>query len=201
MDGFADLLGQEYGAVLDITGQDYLTRIRKASQRMAALIDDLLDLARISRVEMSVRDVRLSELASEIVSELSAAEPHRQVRVEIEPNLVAKGDPGLLRALLQNLLENAWKYTGKCADPEIGFGLTDAASGGPAFYVSDNGAGFDMAHAARLFQPFARLHRAEDFSGTGVGLATAFRIVSRHGGRIWAHAEERKGATLFFTLS
>lgn len=201
MDGFANLLGQEYGATLDVTGLDYLTRIRKAAQRMAVLIDDLLELARISRAEMTMRDVSLSELASDIASELASAEPHRQVRVEIEPSLVVLGDPSLLRVLLQNLLENAWKYTGKCADPEIRFGLTEVPSGGQAFHVSDNGAGFDMAHAARLFQPFTRLHRAEDFSGTGVGLATALRIVNRHGGRIWAHSDVGKGTTFYFTLS
>lgn len=201
IDGFAKLLGQEYGAALDAVGQDYLARIGKAARRMAALIDDLLELARITRAEMAVCDVNMSELATDIASELSSAEPHRQVSLDISPNLFVKGDPALLRVLLQNLLENAWKYTGKSTSPGIRFGLADQPSGERAFFVSDNGVGFDMTHAARLFLPFTRLHRAEDFPGTGVGLATAFRIVSRHGGRIWAHAEEGKGATFYFTLS
>lgn len=201
MDGFANLLSQEYGPALDATGQDYLARIRKAAQKMAVLIDDLLDLSRISRAELVLRDVDLSGLASELIAEFNLAEPNRQIRVEIDPNITVQGDPGLLRALLQNLLGNAWKYTGKTANPVIRFGQFVTPSDEQAFHVSDNGVGFDMAQADRLFQPFIRLHRAEDFAGTGVGLATASRIVSRHGGRIWARSEMGKGSAFFFTLS
>lgn len=201
MDGFASLLTQEYGPVLDDKGLDYLARIRKATRRMAALIDDLLELARISKAEIIVRDVDLSSLASELLAEFSAADPRKGAKIDIESNLWVKGDPNLLRILLQNLLENAWKYTGKRSAPEISFGLTKGPLGEPAYYVQDNGVGFEMEHAHRLFQPFIRLHSTEDFPGTGIGLATVSRIVSRHGGRIWVQSEVGKGSTFYFTLT
>lgn len=200
MDGFAKMLDEDYSPVLDSKGKDFLARIRRAAQRMAVLIDDLLELARISKVEMIVKDVSLSVLASEIATELTSAEPDRRVQLKITPNLTARGDLGLLRVLLQNLIQNAWKYTGKCAEPQIEFGLSEVPSAERAFYVRDNGAGFDMAHAERLFKPFSRLHSAEEFAGTGIGLATVARIVSRHGGHIWAQSETGKGATFYFTL-
>lgn len=201
MDGFASLLAQEYGPVLDDKGLDYLARIRKATRRMATLIDDLLELARISKAEIIVRDVDLSALASELLAEFSAGEPGKGAKVHIEQNLQVKGDPNLLRILLQNLLENAWKYTGKCTAPEIRFGLTKGPLGEPAYYVQDNGVGFDMEHAHKLFQPFIRLHGIEEFPGTGIGLATVSHIVSRHGGRIWAQSAVGKGSTFYFTLT
>jgi len=200
IDGFANLLNQDFGSSLNATGQDYLARVRRATQRMAALIDDLLDLSRISRAEMAVKEVDLTAIASDIAGELVSSDPDRRVSFEIAPNVGARGDPGLLRALLQNLLDNAWKYTGKTAEPRIAFGTTETPQGERIFYVSDNGVGFDSDSAGRLFQPFIRLHRAEDFPGTGVGLATAARIVSRHGGRIWAQAKPDEGATFYFTL-
>lgn len=201
IDGFANLLNQDYGSSLNATGQDYLARVRRATQRMAALIDDLLDLSRISRAEMAVKEVDLTAIASDIAGELVSSDPDRRVSFEIAPNVGARGDPGLLRALLQNLLDNAWKYTGKTAEPRIAFGTTVTPQGERIFYVSDNGVGFDSDSAGRLFQPFIRLHRDEDFPGTGVGLATAARIVSRHGGRIWAQAKQGEGAVFYFTLS
>ncbi len=201
IDGFANLLSQECNSSLGVTGQDYLARIRRAAQRMATLIDDLLDLSRISKAEITVSQVALSNLVSDIATDLVTHAPERKARFEIAPDITASGDSGLLRALLQNLLENAWKYTGKRPEPQITFGSAESPQGERVFYVADNGVGFNSNDAEQIFQPFCRLHRAEDFPGTGVGLATAARIVSRHGGRIWAQAEPDKGATIFFTLA
>ena len=200
MDGFAQVLDEDYGALLDAAGKEHLGRIRKAAQRMGLLIDDIIDLARLSQSEMNVRDVDLSALAAEIAAELASAQPDREVKLRIAPGLAARGDRSLLRIFMQNLLENAWKYTSKRADAEVEFGCVQLPSGEAAYFVRDNGAGFDMAFADRLFRPFTRLHRVEDFTGTGIGLATVARIAERHGGRVWAEAEKGKGATFYFTL-
>ncbi len=200
MAGFAEVLHEDYGDRLDEEGRAHLTRIRRAAIRMGQLIDDLLELARISRTEPGKTLVNLSELAREILAEVTAADPARSVKVTVQDNLAAVGDPTLLRVALQNLLENAWKYTGQRPEAVIEFGMQTGAEGQASFYVRDNGSGFDMAHAERLFQPFVRLHSGEDYPGTGIGLATVARVVERHNGRIWAEAEKGRGAAFFFTL-
>jgi len=199
IDGFSHALLEEYGDRLDATGVDYLERVRKAAQRMGNLIDALLKLSRLTRSELHWQQVDLSALAGEIAGELARREPERDVHWHIEPGLHAEGDPGLLRALLENLLGNAWKYTGQTPSPEIRLTREDH-EGLTAFCVSDNGAGFDMAHATKLFAPFHRLHSDAEFPGSGIGLATADRIVRRHGGRIWAQATPGEGAKFCFTL-
>jgi signal transduction histidine kinase len=195
MDGFSRILMTDYEARLDTRGQHYLQRIRAATQRMASLIDDLLNLARItqSSLDLSVQDV--SALASDVVSELQKRDPTRAIPVHIAPGASARADAGLLRTVLENLLGNAWKFTAKHANAQIWFGVRDGA-----FYVQDTGAGFDMAYAEKLFVPFQRLHAVKQYEGSGVGLATVHRIVLRHGGRIWAEASVDAGATFFFTL-
>jgi PAS domain S-box-containing protein len=200
IDGFAQALAEDFAAHFDdVTARDYLNRIRNGAQRMSALIDDMLQLSRISRAELRPVAVDLSAMAHEIVSHLAAAEPGRTVDVEIAPALTARGDARLLQIALTNLLDNAWKYTGKTPQARIEFGR-QRRDDVEVFYVRDNGAGFDMRYADKLFGAFQRLHGAE-FPGTGVGLATVQRIIHRHGGRVWAESEVGKGATFFFTLT
>ena len=200
IEGFANALDEECGAVLNPDCRGYLERIRSASLRMGSLIEDMIRLAQISNLEMRTTTVDLTALAAGIGAELAAAEPQRQVRLTLAQGLAARGDPGLLRVLMQNLLANAWKYSSRSPQAEIEFGLTQLPSNEPAYFVRDNGAGFDMAFADRLFRPFSRLHHADDFPGTGIGLATVARIIARHGGRVWAEAEKGKGATFYFVL-
>jgi len=199
IDGFACVLSEDYGARLDDEGRRYLDRLRRGAQRMGVLIDELLELARVSRATLTPTTVDLSTLAHEVVEDLAAAEPERKVTIEIAPRLNAWGDEGLLRIVLANLLGNAWKYTrGKlaaCIEFKSAVELDE-----PLFYVRDNGAGFDMAQAGQLFLPFQRLHSEREFEGTGIGLATVDRIIRRHGGRIWAEAAPDRGATFRFTL-
>jgi PAS domain S-box-containing protein len=200
IEGFGELLLRDYtGKVLDERAEDYLRRMSRAAVRMGRLIDDLLNLSHIGRAALTVVPVDLSAMASQAVAGLRAANGERDVEVAIEPGLRARGDPGLLRVAIENLLSNAWKYTGKRTGARIEFGASETA-GERVFFVRDNGVGFDMRHAATLFEPFHRLHPAGQFEGTGVGLATVERILRRHGGRIWAEAEEGKGATFYFTL-
>jgi two-component system, sensor histidine kinase and response regulator len=199
LDGFSRVLIEDYGDRLDDAGRNYLTRIRAAAQRMGALIDDMLSLSRVSRVNVARRPVDLSALVSDIGKELSAETPTRQVELSCEPDLRVNADPGLLRIAMENLLRNAWKFTGGRSPATIGFGKR--RQGEAAFFIRDNGVGFDPAHASRLFQPFQRLHRAEDFAGTGIGLAIVNRIIRRHEGRIWAESAPDQGATFYFTLS
>jgi signal transduction histidine kinase len=198
--GFAEIVHEDYGHLLDAEGRSHLDRIRRAAIRMGQLIDDLLQLARVSQAEVNKVPVILSELARDVFAEVASATPGRSVKVGIEEGLAAEGDPVLLRVALQNLLENAWKYSGQRADAEIAFGALALPDGQLAYFVRDNGSGFDMAQAGRLFQPFVRLHGGEEYPGTGIGLATVARVIERHGGRIWAEAEKDKGATFFFTL-
>ncbi|NCB77049.1 MAG: PAS domain S-box protein [Negativicutes bacterium] len=201
IDGFSLALLEDYSEHLDDTGRDYLQRLRGASQRMGQLIDDMLHLARISRTQMNLEKVNLSELAFQVLTELQQQEPQRQVEIRIEPSLMVLGDMPLLRIVLDNLLGNAWKFTGKTTQPSIEFGCRqDQETGELAFFVRDNGAGFDMAYAHKLFGVFQRLHHAKEFSGTGIGLATVNRIIHRHGGRIWADSQVNQGATFFFTI-
>ena len=199
IDGFSQALLEDYDAVLDDRGRDYLARVRRAAQTMGRLIDDLLELARITRRELVRDSVDLSALAENVIAELREHDPDRRVIVRIQPELSVIGDEGLLRAALANLLGNAWKFTTRTTDPMIEFGAINL-NGDRSFYVRDNGAGFDMNYAAKLFGPFQRLHSANDFEGTGIGLATVQRVVNRHGGRIWAEASVGHGATFFFTL-
>ena len=196
--GFSEVLLERHLGQLDLKGQEFLRRICRSSQQMERLIEDLLKLSRVGRAEVMLRPVNLSELAGGVVTELRKAEPQRGVEVRIRPNLQARGDERLLRIALDNLLRNAWKFTSKTPQPRIEFGRVDQSEA--AFFVRDNGAGFDMAHAGRLFGVFQRLHTASEFPGNGVGLATTNRIVKRHGGRMWADARVNEGATFYFTL-
>ena len=199
IDGFSHALLEDYSGRLDDEGKDYLNRVRAGCQRMGRLIDDLLDLSRVIRHELRFEAVDLSAVARSVASQLTQAEPDRKVDLAVGDDLRAHGDPGLLRIALENLLGNAWKFTGKTASPRIEFGAA-AKDGGRVFFVRDNGAGFDMAYADKLFGAFQRLHDAGEFPGTGIGLATVHRIVHRHGGRIWAEAAVGRGATFYFTL-
>jgi light-regulated signal transduction histidine kinase (bacteriophytochrome) len=199
IDGFSLAILEDYEAKLDEDGKRHLERIRVAVSRMGILIDDMLNLARIARFEM-VRDrVNLSKLAEEVVSDLCAAAPERDVSVSIAPDLIVSGDRNLIRIVLQNLLGNAWKFTAARRAASIAFGRT-TNSREPAFFVQDNGAGFDMRYADKLFGVFQRMHSDVTYPGTGVGLAIVHRIIMRHGGRIWAEAEAGRGATFYFVL-
>ncbi|HET9947507.1 MAG TPA: ATP-binding protein [Longimicrobiales bacterium] len=199
IDGFSHILLEDYAEKLDDDGRDCLTRVRAATQRMGTLIDDLLELSRITRAEMHLQEVDLSRMADEIAAELRASNPGRSAEFRIAPGLVANGDRRLLRVALANLLGNSWKYTSRRPDPVIELG-TVRIDGELVFVVRDNGAGFDMKYADKLFGEFQRLHSAAEFEGTGVGLATVRRIVERHGGRIWAEGEVDQGASFYFTL-
>lgn len=204
IDGFANIVVEDYAAVLDADGVGHLQRIRSASQRMSQLIDDLLELARISRAEINYQDVDLSGAVRDIAREMREAEPERRIEIDIADGLYAQADAVLIRVVLDNLLRNAWKFTGKCDSASITFGSAPVPNDNKgietAYFVRDNGAGFDMAYADKLFKPFSRLHAASDFAGTGVGLATVQRVIHRHGGRIWAESEAGKGTTFYFTL-
>src|SRR5256712_65490 len=199
IDGFHQVLLEDPAAQLDEAGRDSLRRVRAATQRMGILIDDLLKLARVTRAEIRAEAVDLSDLARDIAAELQRATPERLVEFKIAPQLRAQGDPRLLRVVLDNLLRNSWKYTAKQARPRIEFGSVEE-NGGRAFMVRDNGAGFDMKYADKLFGVFQRLHSAAEFEGTGIGLATVRRIINRHGGRSWAEGAVDQGATFYFTL-
>ena len=224
IDGFSRLLESDYGRQLDDTGREYLDRIRRAAQRMGTLINDLLELSRVSRQAMKQQPVNLSAIANEVIRTLVETDPTRKVSIHITPDCLAQGDPPLLQSVMENLLGNAWKYSRKNPDARIEFGTLalhrapdaaadasnasetrvdagdDVASGQTAFFVRDNGAGFDMAYATWLFTPFQRLHGIDEFEGSGIGLASAARIIGRHGGRIWAEAAPDKGACFYFTL-
>ena len=199
IDGFSQVLLEDFATQLGDAGRDSLQRVRAASQRMATLIDDLLKLARVTRTEMRTERVDLSAVARDIVGDIQRATPDRQVEFTIAPGLEAEGDARLLRVVLDNLLRNGWKYTGKQPQPRVAFTAVDE-NGSRVFVVKDNGAGFDMQYADKLFGVFQRLHSAAEFEGTGVGLATVRRIITRHGGRIWAEGAVDQGATFYFTL-
>jgi signal transduction histidine kinase len=199
IDAFSQALLEDYHQVLDAHGQDYLRRVRANAGRMSELIDDLLQLSRLTRAEMHLEPIDLSAMARAIAGDLQRTQPQRSVAFSIEPGLIARGDPRLLRVLLENLLGNAWKYTGRHPTAHIAFGRI-CENGEVVYHVRDDGAGFDLAYADKLFRPFQRLHTPEEFEGAGVGLATAQRVVRRHGGRIWADAAPEQGATFFFTL-
>jgi light-regulated signal transduction histidine kinase (bacteriophytochrome) len=199
VDGFSQVLIEDYAEQLDDAGKQYLNRIRKATQNMSNLIDDLLNLSKLTRSEVNTQPVNLSEIVSDILHDLQGADSSRQVSLHIMPNLVTDADPKLIRVALQNLLSNAWKFTAKTAGGEIRFGATHI-DGQNAFYVADNGAGFDMSYANKLFGAFQRLHSPQEFEGNGVGLAIVQRVIGRHNGRVWAKGVPGQGATFYFTL-
>jgi PAS domain S-box-containing protein len=199
MNGFAQLLVDSYGDKLDATGQDWLREILQNARKMAGLIDALLSLSRVSRGELHRQAVDLTAIVRACVARLASAEPNRTVELVIEEGVRAEIDPSLARVLLENLVTNAWKFTGRTAAPRVEFGVT-GRDDARTFFLRDNGAGFDMAYAEKLFAPFQRLHTVREFPGTGIGLATVQRIVHRHGGSIWADGAVDQGATFFFTL-
>ncbi len=199
INGFGKLLQEKNAAQLDDSGRGFLQRILAASERMSDLIDDLLSLSRISRAEMRRAEVDLSALAAQVAADIAGAYPDGPVAVSIAPNLTTNADRGLVRILLENLLGNAWKYSRRAARPQIEIGQVER-NGQMAYFVRDNGAGFDMAYADKLFGVFQRLHSQSEFPGTGIGLATVRRIVQRHGGEVWAEGAVNQGATFYFTL-
>lgn len=199
--GFSELILEDYGGRLDETGRGYLRRALAATDRMGQLIDDLLNLSRTTRAELTRQPVDLTALARRVVADIAAAAPEREpdTEVEVDEALRAVGDPALLELALANLISNAWKFTAKVDEPRIRFGA-DTQEGGQVFFVRDNGAGFDMRYKDKLFVPFQRLHSYDDFDGSGIGLAIVGRVISRHGGRIWAEGEPGGGAVFRFTL-
>jgi PAS domain S-box-containing protein len=199
IDGFSEALLEDHAAQLDERGKYYLSRLRAASRHLLDLIGDLLQLSRVGRYELERRRVDLSALAAEVVAELREREPDRRVEVSLGAGLEVSADPTLLRQMLGNLLGNAWKYTGKKEGAHIELGSVDR-DGERVYFVRDDGVGFDMTYAERIFESFQRLHSSNEFEGTGVGLATVRRILSRHGGRAWAEGAVGTGATFFFTL-
>ncbi|MDG6103584.1 PAS domain-containing protein [Dactylosporangium aurantiacum] len=197
LDGYSQLLLEDYGDRLDDEGREYLRRLQANVARMATMIDDLLDLSRATRTELRRGPVDVTAIARDVAAELRAVEPDRRVRVTVADGLAAAGDADLVRLVLQNLLGNAWKFTSRRDDAVIEVGAEDRG----VLYVRDNGAGFDMRFAGKLFEPFQRLHAVTDFEGTGIGLAIVHRIVTRHGGRIWAEGTVGSGAVFRFTLA
>lgn len=198
--GFSTALLEDFGDSLNAEARDYLRRVRLATERMGILIDDLLNLSRLARTKITVGPVDLSNTAKLIAIELQKTQPERLAEFRIEDGLQAVADPHLVRIAFENLLGNAWKFTSKRDRALIELGKAEG-NGTPAYFVRDNGAGFDPAYKDHLFGAFQRLHNASDFPGTGVGLATVERIIHRHGGRIWAEGGVEKGATFYFTLS
>jgi GAF domain-containing protein len=199
IDGFSKILEAEYAGVLDEAGKGYLGRVREAARRMSTLTDDLLKLSRLTRSEIRRHPIDLSQLARQIAADFQAATPERIVQLTIQPGLVAEADANLLRIVLENLLGNAWKFTAKQPEAQIEFGAI-AQEGSLAYFVRDNGAGFDMTYADKLFGAFQRLHSEQDFPGSGIGLATVQRIIRRHGGRVWAESAPQAGASFYFTV-
>jgi DNA-binding response OmpR family regulator len=200
IDGFSQVLLEDQFDRLDPSGQRHLEQVRKSAQRMGELIDDLLELSRVGRAELHRADVDLSALAHEVASELRRREPERELELVVQPELRADADVRLLRIVFENLLSNAWKFTRKVARARIEVGRAEVGSEAP-YFIRDNGAGFAMSYADKLFRPFQRLHTEAEFPGTGIGLATIQRIIDRHGGRAWAEGEVGRGAAFYFTLS
>jgi signal transduction histidine kinase len=199
IDGFSAALLNNYASTLDETGRHYLNRVRSGAQRMAQLIDDLLSLSRITRAPLNREDVDISSLSRRVLSDLRVRETERRVDSMVPDGLLTRADAKLVTVLLENLLGNAWKFTSKRPVANIEVGM-QGRNGTTIFFVRDNGAGFNMEYAKKLFTPFQRLHTQAEFDGTGIGLATVQRIVTRHGGRIWAEASPDQGASFFFTL-
>lgn len=201
IEGFSSALLEDYAARLDESGRDYLDRVCSAAKRMNMLIEDLLRLSQVTRFEIERERVDLSAIARAAADEVTATYPQRQVRLAIRDGIRVYGGKRLLHILLRNLFDNAWKFTAKSADAVVEFGVLEQEADQRIYFVRDNGAGFNMAYADKLFAPFRRLHAESEFPGTGIGLATVQRIVKRHGGRIWAEAQPDKGAAFFWTLA
>lgn len=199
MSGFSQILQETAPAGLDEKSRHYLQRIQDASLRMSGLIEDLLNLSRIGRSDLTARPISLSQIAGEAAASMRERYPAREVHLEIAPGMDVNADPRLLRIALENLLSNAWKYTARTSQAQVNVG-TQAGEHGPVYFVRDNGIGFDMKYADKLFVPFQRLHPETEFPGSGIGLVTIQRIIARHGGRIWADAKPDEGATFYFTL-
>ena len=199
VEGFSTALKEDYASQLDASGKDYVDRIRSASQHMTRLIDSLLYLSRVSTQDLTRQAVDLVPIASEIVDRLARQYPTRTVNFICPRTLLAYGDKALMAIVLENLLSNAWKYSEKVPQPNVELGVV-SRNGEQVYFVRDNGVGFDMKYAERLFGPFQRLHRSEDFEGLGIGLATAARVIHRHGGEIWAESLPGAGAVFYFTL-
>jgi light-regulated signal transduction histidine kinase (bacteriophytochrome) len=200
IDGFSQALLEDHTHQLDEKGKQLLNRVRSAAQRMAELIDNLLALSQVSRGELIREQVNLSSLARSVAADLKQREPGRDVEFDVTDDMRVEGDPRLLQIVIENLLGNAWKFTSKHSHARVEFGVANK-DGETTYFVRDDGAGFDMAHAGKLFGAFQRLHQAKEFQGTGIGLATVGRVVRRHGGRVWAEGEVEKGATFCFTLN
>jgi light-regulated signal transduction histidine kinase (bacteriophytochrome) len=199
MSGFSQILQENAPPGLDEKSRHYLQRIHDASMRMSGLIDDLLNLSRIGRSELTARPISLSQVAAEAAAAVRERHPKRDVQLEVAPGLEVNADPRLLRIALENLLSNAWKYTARASPARVSVGV-QAGEHGPVYFVRDNGVGFDIKYADKLFVPFQRLHPETEFPGSGIGLVTVQRIIARHGGRVWADAKPDEGATFYFTL-
>jgi light-regulated signal transduction histidine kinase (bacteriophytochrome) len=199
MSGFSQLLQDSPSDTLDEKSRHYLQRINDASKRMSALIEDLLSLSRISRTELVPRPIDFTQLVIEVATIIRDRYPNRAVELHIEPGMTIEGDSRLLKIAMENLLDNAWKYTTHTAAAQVSVG-SQLVEHGHTFHVRDNGVGFDMAYSTKLFGPFQRLHSDSQYPGTGIGLVTVQRILARHGGRIWVHAETDRGATFYFTV-
>ena len=199
IDGFSLVLMEDYNKVLDAEGKDYLSRIRVNAQRMAQLIDDLLQLSRVTRKDINRQTVNVTDLVRESLNKYHEQNPARNVEMRVAENVIANGDPDLLAVAIDNLISNAWKYTSKKEHACIEFG-TNEQDGKLSCFIRDNGAGFDMKYADKIFAPFQRLHKADEFEGTGIGLATVARIIHRHGGKVWTHAQRGQGTVMYFTL-
>jgi signal transduction histidine kinase len=200
MSGFSQILQESAPPGLDEKSRHYLQRIHDASVRMSGLIEDLLNLSRIGRSELTARPISLSQVAAEAAAAVRERHPKRDVQLEVAPGLEVNADPRLLRIALENLLSNAWKYTARASHASVSVGV-QAGESGPVYFVRDNGVGFDIKYADKLFIPFQRLHPESEFPGSGIGLVTVQRIIARHGGRVWADAKPNEGATFYFTLS
>jgi light-regulated signal transduction histidine kinase (bacteriophytochrome) len=199
MSGFSQILQESAPPGLDEKSRHYLQRIHDASMRMSGLIEDLLNLSRIGRSELTARPISLSQVAAEAAAAVRERHPKRDVQLEVAPGLEVNADPRLLRIALENLLSNAWKYTARTSHASVSVGV-QAGENGPVYFVRDNGVGFDIKYADKLFVPFQRLHPESEFPGSGIGLVTVQRIIARHGGRVWADAKPDEGATFYFTL-
>ena len=200
INGFSQVLWDNYQPDLDDRGKHYLQRIQANSEKMSDLIDALLQLSRVTRSQMKSLEVNLSKIAKNTIEELQQENPERNVEFITQEDLIVRGDPQLLRIVLDNLLNNAWKYTSKRSQGKIEFNVINVEDNKPTFYVKDNGAGFDLEYADKLFTAFKRLHSQAEFPGTGIGLATVQRIIYRHGGKVWADGECNQGATIYFSL-
>jgi len=201
LSGFSQILQETASEQLDEKSLHYLRRIHDASQRMSSLIEALLGLSRISTAEMAIRPVNLTQLFLDAAAALREKHPGHNVQLEVAPNMHVEGDARLLRIAIDCLLGNAWKFTAKTAHPAVTVGVQTNVTGGPIYFVRDNGVGFDMAYANKLFVPFQRLHPDAEFQGSGIGLVTAQRVIARHSGRIWSEAQVDAGATFYFTIN